>query len=47
MEHKPPVEAQSSNDGQVPHLMRTDHPKNEDEPILSQNDSCRMTYLIC
>lgn len=39
LEHKLPVQAQSYKDGHVPHLMRADHPRNEDEPILSQNDS--------
>lgn len=39
LEYKLPVQAQSSNDRQVPHLMRTHHPRNENRPIQSQNDS--------
>ncbi len=44
LEHKPPVQAQSDKDGHVPHLMRTDDPKNDDEPILTQNNS---TDRVC
>ena len=38
-EHKLPVQAQSYNDGQVPHLMRTNDPGNQDQRILSQHES--------
>lgn len=37
LEHKLPVQAQSNSDGHMPHLMRTDDPRNQGQRVLSQN----------
>ena len=39
LEHKPPMQAQSKNDGQMPHLMSTDDPRNQNYCILPEKQS--------